>query len=775
LDTPRPSRRYITFVLLLNNFIPISLYVSMEIAKTIQGLQMNWDIEMYHPETDTPALTRTTNLNEELGQIQYIFSDKTGTLTQNVMEFRKCFIAGVSYGFGTTEIGLAAAARGANIGQADPSQAEAENSADPDKAQFYRDRALAFDDCRLLQRYQDKHAARDKIEAFMRVLSVSHTVVPEGDCNDPAKLVYQAESPDEGALTLFAKAIGWCFCAKTSTHTTVKVHDKDEVYEVLNINKFNSARKRMSVVARNPEGKLVLYCKGADNVMLERIKPGQEEAEQMKTQLGLYATEGLRTLVLATKELTEEEWKAWNEVHHAATTALEDREGALERAAEEIEKDMIIAGATAIEDKLQDGVPDAIATLAQGGVKIWVLTGDKQETAENIGFACRLLHDDMSINYINGANDAEIKAQLADALTRNAQFVGKENEHLALLVDGKSLLTIMAEKELTADLLKFATMCKAVIACRVSPSQKMQIVAMVRKGVKPEPMTLSIGDGANDVPMILEAHVGVGISGNEGMQAVRSADFAIAQFRYLKRLMLFHGRNNYRRVATLLHYCLYKNIMIVSCLAMYNFVNGWSGTLIMDSWVFSMNNVLYTFFFIIFYAFMEQDVSDKTALTHPQLYIPGQRHEGFNKFTMAVWVANALVQATIVYGIPTLTFAGWDDSDQQVYGVTVMCAAVLTANMRIVFIESHISWISHTVATLCISLFFLFIILYSFALTMGLSFWNFSGVGIKALVRAPPTLLRCPGALCRTAHAALRADSRGRLRRARHSSGSWRC
>jgi len=170
---------WITILLLLNNYVPISLYVSMEFAKAIQGQQINWDLEMYHQETNTPALTRTTNLNEELGQIQYILSDKTGTLTQNVMEFRKCFVKGVSYGFGTTEIGKAAAARGADLGGiSDASAIEAEKNADADKAQFHRDANLSFDDCRLLQHYNESGAVSEGIKDFMRILSLSHTVVP---------------------------------------------------------------------------------------------------------------------------------------------------------------------------------------------------------------------------------------------------------------------------------------------------------------------------------------------------------------------------------------------------------------------------------------------------------------------------------------------------------------------------------------------------------------------------------------------------------------------
>jgi phospholipid-transporting ATPase len=575
---------WITILLLLNNYVPISLYVSLEIAKTVQGRQMNWDLSMYHAETDTPALTRTTNLNEELGQIQYILSDKTGTLTQNVMEFRKCYIFGTSYGFGTTEIGMAAAARGANLGGvADAAVAEAEKNADPNKAQHHRDPALSFDDCRLLEHYRAGGDAAEQIKEFMRILSVSHTVVPEGDLENPAKIKYQAESPDEGALTGFAKALGWFFCGRSATHTTVRVFGATEVFEVLNINKFNSSRKRMSVVCRTPEGKILLYVKGADNVMMERLAPAQSDLQSMRAALANYGTEGLRTLVLAKRELSEEQWAAWNKVHHAATTALVDREGELERAAEEIEKEMLLVGATAIEDKLQDGVPDAIATLARAGIKIWVLTGDKQETAENIAFACQLLNDGMSLNRIVGETPEQVKAEIAAILERHKQYIGQETEHLALIVEGKALIVIMDDEEMTTNLLKVGQMCKAVVACRVSPNQKRQVVSMVRLGVKPTPMTLAIGDGANDVPMIMEAHVGVGISGNEGLQAVRSADYAIAQFRFLKPLLLVHGRNNYIRVARVILYIFYKNVVNVTALFFYNIYMGWSGTVLFAS------------------------------------------------------------------------------------------------------------------------------------------------------------------------------------------------
>lgn len=558
-----------------------------------------------------------------------------------------------------------------------------------------------------------------------------HTVVPEGDLSDPAKIQYQAESPDEGALTAFAKAMGFFFCGKTSTHTTIKVHGVDEVYEILNVNKFNSARKRMSVVVRTPEKKIMLYCKGADNVMMERLAAGQALQQRMHDQLAVYATEGLRTLVLAQRELTEAEWEEWNQTHHAASTAIEDREKALEDAAEGVEKEMLIVGATAIEDKLQAGVPDAIATLAQADIKIWVLTGDKQETAENIGFACRLLTDEMRIQYVNGNNEEEVKGQLAAAVAaaKEGGEAGLEREEraLALLVDGKSLLTIMADPALTSDLLALAKLCKAVIACRVSPDQKRQIVSMVRYGVKPEPMTLAIGDGANDVPMITEAHVGVGISGNEGLQAVRSADYAIAQFRFLKRLVLVHGRNNYRRVAMIVLYSLYKNMLLVTSLFFYNFYNGWSGSTIYSSWILSGFNVFYTFLPIIFYGFMEQDVKDTTALQFPQLYLPGQRREGFNMKQLGIWVANGLAHCVLVFFIPTGIFGATGMEDHGVYGTTVMNAMVIAVNLRLVLAENHISWVMHAVVGISVLAFYLWAAILQ-SLWPTLAFDEFSGV-----------------------------------------------
>ena len=272
---------WLTYLILCNNYVPISLYITMELAKLGQKLLMENDLRMYHAETDTPMVARTSNLNEELGQIHYIFSDKTGTLTRNEMEFRKCFVAGTSYGFGTTEIGRAAAARRppaqAQALSAEQTAEEAERiaaeaAADADAAQVFRDQRCSFDDARLRQRIEGGHADQGILRDFLKCLAVSHTVVPEGSEDKP---VYQAESPDKGTLVTAAKVLGYFFCGKTATTHIVNVFGEKQAFEILNVNKFNSTRKRMSVVARGPDGVIELLCKGADNVMLSRIRGGE--------------------------------------------------------------------------------------------------------------------------------------------------------------------------------------------------------------------------------------------------------------------------------------------------------------------------------------------------------------------------------------------------------------------------------------------------------------------------------------------------------------------
>ena len=724
---------FFVYLILLNNYVPISLYFSMELAKLGQKKLIDEDLEMYHPITDTPAQARTSNLNEELGQIEYIFSDKTGTLTRNEMEFRKCWIANVSYGFGTTEIGAAAKARelreAGSTGKVvkDP----AELDADKHVAQYHPDPAIEFDDVRIRKRFESRDTDWKDIRDFLTILAVSHTVVPEGDLTNAAKIRYQAESPDEGALVLAAKCLGFFFCGKTAKTHTIDVFGEKQTYEVLNINKFNSTRRRMSMVVRTPEKKIMLFIKGADNVMVERLDPETLKVDELSEALKGFANEGLRTLVLAQRQLREEEWQQWDAIHRSAQAALVGRDDKLMQAAEMIETNLRLVGATAIEDKLQVGVPDTIATLAMAGIRIWVLTGDKRETAENIGFACNVIKDEMTRIYLLEGTAKQLHATCKEEIKKHqvSSAPAQPREDLALIVDGKALLELTKSMEdssappetheLMMDFITLARNCKAVIACRVSPDQKRQVVSMVMLNTKPKPMTLSIGDGANDVPMILEASVGIGISGNEGMQAVRSADYAIAQFRFLKRLLLVHGRSNYKRVSIVVLYSLYKNCVLVSSMFCYGAYTGWTGTALYDSLMIAGFNVFWAGFGIIVFGVLENDVSPKAALAYPQLYMTGQRREDFNLMALIRWEITAFVHTVVVFVLCVTVFTHFtfapaaDDSGLRVFGSIVESAVVVIVNMRLLIQTNNLTYQSLGVYALGWLLFIIFGLIHS--------------------------------------------------------------
>ncbi|EKX35443.1 hypothetical protein GUITHDRAFT_146465 [Guillardia theta CCMP2712] len=680
---------WLSYFILLNNYVPISLYITMELVKLGQKFLMDNDLDMYHEATDTPMTSRTSNLNEELGQIQQIFTDKTGTLTRNEMEFRKCYIGSSSYGFGTTEIGLAAAAKQKEGGEGggggggrgerrEGGEGEEEKYADRRRAQIFPDAKCSFDDYRIVERMAEGHREAAEIRDFLLLLSVCHTVVPEGN-GDGAR----GERAGE-----------------------------EERFQILNVNKFNSARKRMSVVCRTGSGELLLLCKGADNVMLERLKMEEEERKRVERVLHGYAMEGLRTLVLGKRRLSEEQWSKWNEAYKAASTSLVDREEEMMRAAEMIEQGMRLVGVTAIEDKLQEGVPATIKKLRKARMRMWMLTGDKMETAENIGFACNLLHDNMNIERISVDSLARAKEEvkrLSQAWGGREDKGGKER---ALVVDGASLLHIFAaadedgggggggggseEAALLREFVEVARGCKAVIACRVSPDQKRQVVTVMRRE-EGGPLSLAIGDGANDVPMIMEAHVGVGISGNEGMQAVRSSDYAIAQFRFLEKLLLVHGRSNYKRIAVVIAYSLYKNCFFVTSLFFFSFYSGFTAAALYDSLMIAGFNIFWSSMGIIAYGVLEQDVSSSSSLLYPQLYSSGQQRLDFNGRVLTEWILHAILHAVICFFVIARTFLGSivEEEGREMglgpQGTAILQALVIAVNLKLLIITKHLT------------------------------------------------------------------------------------
>jgi magnesium-transporting ATPase (P-type) len=783
-DTYNDASYFATFFILFNNFLPLSLYVTLEIVNFVQAYYVDQDLEMYDETQDTPALARTSNQNGDLGQIEYVFSDKTGTLTCNEMKFRRCAVSGQIYG-NVVPGGPAEAPAGGDEHSRTPSGSVGDSvelpggsaaAAAADAAGSVPPVGSTADGVPVgkplghLRMAAALGGADQAAMHFAVLLASCHTVVMEKA--DDGTESFQAESPDEEALVDGGIQLGYRFKGATSESIFLEqtMSGEELVVTKLALIPFDSTRKRMSVVVK-VGGEYRLYIKGADNVMFDRagagaatnfqkgLKDGSKVRDDdgfalvggkqlLEAQLEGFAAEGLRTLVLAVKILDPawaEEWvNKWN---HAQT--LMDRDAACVEVASEIEDSgLTVVGATAIEDRLQDGVPGTIADLKEAGIKVWVLTGDKMTTAINIGFSCRLLTPDMTLIMLDkedpnsrdeNGNPPRTPAQKLnynyskyEAITRSDVVVknyrrkvggwlgamlgiaekdgeaGSANasgsraprsdrpserpampqspsrrnsltnavpelheldtDHLALIVDGPSLTDILDDPELTRKLLHLGCFCRAVVACRVSPAQKQLVVKMVKTGLPHGPITLSIGDGANDVPMIQEAQIGVGISGKEGRQAVNSADFAIAQFRFLKRLLLVHGRFNYRRTSKVIIYSFYKNIVLVIVLFIYSVYSSFSGQSLYgaDSWCYSGYN-----FFLglppFFLGFFDMDVKPEIAMKFHKLYFVGLKNQDLNLTKMIESFLFAIWDAFIIY---YLTHLSYNDSTWQARGKT---------------------------------------------------------------------------------------------------------
>ena len=490
----------LTFFILYNNLIPISLLVTIEFVKFIQAYYINKDSEMYHEGTDTYALARTSNLNEELGQIKYVFSDKTGTLTENVMNFKECSIAGEKFSSETLD------------------SLKVENEGDPNAIQL-----AASSSYRNFQ-------ANENSKLFFVSMAVCHTVIPERlEGGQTGEVEYNASSPDEKALVEGAAHFGFQFIERHPNTVEVKIEGQNiEEFEVLDTIEFTSTRKRMSCVTRFPNGKICLLIKGADNIINDRLGPSERTHRQYLSStfghLEDFARKGLRTLCFAVRDIPEAEYKAWKEEYIEACNAIENREEKVEEVAAKLERDLTLIGATAIEDKLQDGVPETIANLLSANIKVWILTGDKQETAINIGHSCKLLSQDVPLIILNTTDLDTTREEITKELADKKASSG--DDAVSLIIDGKTLVHALNDS-LRKDFIDLCSMCNAVICCRVSPIQKAEVVELVQEHTKA--ITLSIGDGANDVAMIQKAQIGVGISGNEGLQ-VNSKDNQIRPF-----------------------------------------------------------------------------------------------------------------------------------------------------------------------------------------------------------------------------------------------------
>ncbi|CAN3374890.1 hypothetical protein DIURU_002597 [Diutina rugosa] len=730
-------------LIMYQSLVPISLYISVEIIKTCQAYFIHVDNKMYYQPLDFACVPKSWSISDDLGQIEYIFSDKTGTLTQNVMEFKKCTIAGKSYGLAYTEAkqGMDRRAGVDIVTEADrwrrliakDKEVMEERLQDLGPNPQYDEATATF----VSSEYVDDVLAQgpqcSNNEHFMLALALCNTIIATRD--DDGHLHYEAESPDEAALVAAARDVGIVFTQRRRDRVILTIYGNTVEYTVLDIIPFTSSRKRMSVIVKTPDNRILLICKGADNVIYERLSGGQANPEKLlqKTALHLeeYATEGLRTLCIAQREIDPKFFADWTRRNREANASIEDnRDILIEQIADEVEQNFILLGGTAIEDRLQQGVPDSIAILGNAGIKMWVLTGDRVETAINIGFSCNLLENDMKLLVVRPTEsqslyDIEtlidqylvenfgIQANSDDEITRLIKEAKKDHSipsnQFGLVIDGAALTLIFAKGDgkkpdphavaVQRKFLLLGKQCKSVLCCRVSPAQKAAVVQTVKDTL--EVMTLAIGDGANDVAMIQAANVGVGIAGEEGRQAVMSSDYAIGQFRFLTRLLLVHGRWSYKRLAEMVPCFFYKNVVFTMTLFWYQIYTDFDGSYLYEYTYLMFYNLAFTSLPVIFLAIFDQDVSDTVSLLVPELFRSGILQKDWSQYKFIWYMIDGVYQSVISFYWPYLIFyKAFTNMDGFFMGhrfwMGVVCAliTVTVCNVYVLLQQKRWDWLS---------------------------------------------------------------------------------
>uniref|UniRef100_A0A8C1X6R3 Phospholipid-transporting ATPase n=1 Tax=Cyprinus carpio TaxID=7962 RepID=A0A8C1X6R3_CYPCA len=720
---------FLTMIIVLQVLIPISLFVSIEIVKICQVYFIHQDMELYDEETDSHLQCRALNITEDLGQMQYIFSDKTGTLTENKMVFRRCTVAGVEYSHDEKDI------------TPDPQlmdkvnecssqmefmrfHSQSLNQIPPDLCDVF-DFFIALTICNTVV-VSSPNQPRQKVMGCSMLSSPSAESTltklkeekrPEHDlqhafspvppnfdktkalAQDECELRYEAESPDEAALVYAARAYKCALVGRLPDQVTVELPHLGKLsFELLHTLGFDSTRKRMSVVVKHPlTEQITVYTKGADSVIMDLIRPATDDCKGKrqrkilyKTQnyLNLYAADGLRTLCIAKKVLSKEEYASWLQLHLEAETAIQRREELLFESALRLETNLQLLGATGVEDRLQDGVPETIASLRKAGLQIWVLTGDKQETAINIAYACKLLDPEEEIITLNADSQVYPACTATVSLHGLCSFSSLPSPSEWLVIDGRTLAYAL-DKSLEDDFLAVARSCRSVLCCRSTPLQKSMVVKLVRNKLKV--MTLAIGDGANDVSMIQVADVGVGISGQEGMQAVMASDFALPRFRYLQKLLLVHGHWCYSRLANMILYFFYKNAMFVALIFWYQFYCGFSGSSMVDQWYLIFFNLMFSAFPQLVTGTLDKDVSAETLQELPQLYMNGQNSEEYKPYMFWMNMIDAFYQSLICFFIPYFAYVD-SDVDLFTWGTPITTLALFTILLHL-GIETK-TWVS---------------------------------------------------------------------------------
>ena len=637
---------FIKYVILFCAIIPISLRVNLDVSKTYFSYVINRDKDI--PET----IARNSTIPEELGRISYIFSDKTGTLTKNEMVFKKIAMETEQFGeddFEDLKAILSDECKDNDAPLLDLINLESKMSEVTSYSESLNidpslsDKSLGMEKKRSkkIRRHRNK-LIRDTITSMV----LCNNVTPVVDDQDDTKITYQASSPDEVALVKFAETLNMRLVHRTDSEIKIKDSaDNFEEFEILANFPFSSDTKRMGIVLKNKKhGHIIYYLKGAENVMMKFVK--KEYVGYISENAENLATKGLRTLVLSQKIISQEDFDKWNGEYKEALTSMENRQEKITQVVSKLENNMEFLCVTGVEDLLQDDVAMTIDNLRNAGMKVWMLTGDKVETATCISISAGIKAKNHKIFTIR--NDEFAHESLAGDIIKLKELFREyqkktDIEPNIFIIDGDTL--DLALKNCEEDFFRTSMQAPSVVCCRCSPTQKRIIVKTIKKYTNAR--TAAVGDGGNDVAMIQEADVGIGIVGKEGLQASLAADYSIKEFRSLSVLLLWWGRISYKNTSTMANFIIHRGLIIsmnqfiFSCVFYFNPVPIYSGFL-----SFGYSTIFTSLPSIS--VLLDQDVAKDNVIKFPTLYkiLLKGRELNFKSFLFCLF--KSIFQAAVI-------------------------------------------------------------------------------------------------------------------------------